>query len=474
MKTINKKLFFEDIKFHLTSKKFILIFLLLILSNLYAAIAFSTNATYIDSFITTFHIPFYMAFLFGIIFANSFMVVTDFDNNTSRIIRYKNKENYIKELIKTVFSNNCVVYIINLLMLIIFMNLFNGNGFEIHPYLEYNINNILYLVYTIIKIPFLILVITILNVLIYKFTNIIVALLFDSYIMISFFNNSINYINGLSDIKFNFANMMSVNFYPTFGYEISFFILYVSVLLVFSYIIFMLLNSKNKLSSKQNYMLINDFKDTVKNKKLIILNFAIITILCVLSKFILKIDGIKNIYYTFGSNISKENFNIIELSALIFNLLFYSIITLKLFIKDIKYNPEILFLRTNFNKWLSKKIINVLIITAIIRILSYIIVYLISLKGIAFILFISFLIKDILFMISFEVFIILIFSIIKVSYINIIIALFLLFLYLKFSFYNMVNTNIICYISIIFIIVILLSLFNKLIKDFKYKLFENI
>jgi hypothetical protein len=221
-------------------------------------------------------------------------------------------------------------------------------------------------------------------------------------------------------------------------------------------------------------MLINDFKDTVKNKKLIILNFAIITILCVLSKFILKIDRIKNIYYTFGSNISKENFNIIELSALIFNLLFYSIITLKLFIKDIKYNPEILFLRTNFNKWLSKKIINVLIITAIIRILSYIIVYLISLKGIAFILFISFLIKDILFMISFEVFIILIFSIIKVSYINIIIALFLLFLYLKFSFYNMVNTNIICYISIIFIIVILLSLFNKLIKDFKYKLFENI
>jgi lysylphosphatidylglycerol synthetase-like protein (DUF2156 family) len=125
LKTINKKLFFEDIKFHLTSKKFILIFLLLILSNLYAAIALSTNATYIDSFITTFHIPFYMAFLFGIIFANSFMVVTDFDNNTSRIIRYKNKENYIKELIKTVFSNNCVVYIINLLMLIIFMNLFD-------------------------------------------------------------------------------------------------------------------------------------------------------------------------------------------------------------------------------------------------------------------------------------------------------------------------------------------------------------
>lgn len=474
MKMTSRKILIEDIKFHISSKKFIFVFLILILLNLYAGIIISANATYIDSFITSFQMPYYLSFFFGIIFINSYIVITDFDSNNARIIRYKSKRVYIKELLKSVFWNNIVVYLISLLMLTIVVNLFNTNGFEIHNYYGYNVSNLVYFIYTILKIPFLILIMTLINTLVYKFANMIALLLFNAYIMISFFNNQVNHISTLSDLKFNLTNLMTPNIYNTFGYEAAFFMLYTSTVLLILYIIYVLVTKRKNTFIKQKYIMISDFKHILKKKKLLIAYFIIIAALYIFSNYVLKIKSIEKLYYIFGGNISNENFNIIKLSALIFNLLFYSILTIELFIKDIKYNPEILFLRTSFNKWLISKIKNIILITISIKIISYILIYFTSLWQFSLISLIMFAIKDILFIVSTDLIIILIFSLLKINYIYFIVGLLFILLYLMFSLYDIVSIHSIIYILIIILTIILLCSLNKVSKEFKYKLFEGL
>lgn len=70
---------------------------------------------------------FQMLFLFIILYS-SFQTYHNFDENSSYILRLEDKRNYLKQLIECSIKNNIITYIIQLGMIIIFLNfLYGGN-----------------------------------------------------------------------------------------------------------------------------------------------------------------------------------------------------------------------------------------------------------------------------------------------------------------------------------------------------------
>ena len=110
---------------------------------------------------------FIMVLLFLFLF-NAYNIITETSKNYSFLIRIKNYKEFISKIIKFIFISNLIIYLIVLFLLLIISVLRTGMNLQIDSYGIYNINNLVYLIFHIIRSYFILNMLVVILVSLYK------------------------------------------------------------------------------------------------------------------------------------------------------------------------------------------------------------------------------------------------------------------------------------------------------------------
>ncbi len=140
--------FFSELNFFVSSEKFLLTFLFIILNNIYGAMALIFAwYSYIDSLFSFFTGSYYLLILQLCIFISVNTTLSQFEKNGALIIRFKNHKEYLKELFRRVVRNTLFVFIVNLIVALLILNLVRFYNIGVGIIDGYNISNVLYLIF---------------------------------------------------------------------------------------------------------------------------------------------------------------------------------------------------------------------------------------------------------------------------------------------------------------------------------------
>lgn len=239
---------YEIYKQSLNTQKFLFIFLLSLILSIYGILAMAFGYDYITGFLNIIYGGIFIACLLLIILLNTINTYELFENNSFYIIRFSSKKKYLIELIKSICFSNLCVLMLNIIFILIGLNLFCMNeGISIMK--NYNIPNLLYLVYSIIKLVIITQLISIINVLLLKILNnkFIVITNILMYILIAGLPISLNgEISTIIQLPLFFGIYLRYQLYSSFIFEIVCFLLYSSILYVSIFILSKLVLKKMK------------------------------------------------------------------------------------------------------------------------------------------------------------------------------------------------------------------------------------
>lgn len=215
---------FSFFNYLVSTQRFKLTFILSVITTIFGvtSLGFETQYGYFDGFLMVLSNPFYMMALYMILFINTVHTVTMFDKNENYIIRCENIKKYIKQMIHKVLFNNTILYIILLLLLMIGLNFFCFGRFHIYVIEEYQIYNIIYLVFFLLRIYVIFLLMAALNVLLLKVLNdkgvILLNILFAIGIVV--IPTSGDVITSITKMPFFIGNFLTPHLFHSFLFEI--------------------------------------------------------------------------------------------------------------------------------------------------------------------------------------------------------------------------------------------------------------
>lgn len=212
----------------------------------------SLNIDYIQSFYYVLSNSFYIIILMMLLAINTINTINIFDQNLFYILRFESKKEYYKEILKNVFLSNLVFIIMNIAILIIMSNIIFGSTFSISNWQEYNITNIVYIIFYIIRAFIVMEIIMGLLFIIKKVLGKISILIYSILIFIPLILNNYNVIKDLSNIPLYPMNYIVGFTCTSFNLEVCSSIIYISILLLISIIAFNILvaNSKGVIDEK--------------------------------------------------------------------------------------------------------------------------------------------------------------------------------------------------------------------------------
>ena len=232
----NRYIFF-NISTVLTSKflQIFIIILLLIIGYFTSTLERQTN--YFEGLVNIFTYEQFLTlcYLPMVILGNLF-IINLFDKNLFYIIRFKNKKNYIKELLKNIIVLNTIIFIIVVIIIITFFNFFSNGDFIIEYINFYKTNSLIYFVYVLIKMYFLTILFSIITTLFFKLFNKNLSLFFSIIITISLFLCqfiSVFEVNNLLDIPLYFGiYFLNIIVYRSFAINIISFVIICLILII--------------------------------------------------------------------------------------------------------------------------------------------------------------------------------------------------------------------------------------------------
>ena len=132
----------------------------------------SDNTTYFESIVFgfTYHNFIIVCFLPMVIFSN-ILLLELFDSNNFYIIRFKNKKEYLKELLKNIVVSNSFLFLILLIIIFTFLNLFTPGNFSIKYIESFDCLNIYYAIFIVVKCYILMMLFSFVFTFIFKLTN---------------------------------------------------------------------------------------------------------------------------------------------------------------------------------------------------------------------------------------------------------------------------------------------------------------
>lgn len=231
-----------------STDRFKLIFFLIIILSLYGSIVLGiSNSNFIDSIFIPFSFPIFNIFMFALLFFNTLNTCSIFDKKFSfYIIRLKTKNNYIKEILKTTVFLNLFYFLIFFIFYFISLNIFKLGNFTIHPYSDYVVNNLIYVVFYLIRYVAISLLITMISALCYVNLKGKITMAINVIFLMGFMLTP-----TISEVRSGFTivpwNYFSNDLYSSFITEISFSILFIFVLELIIYIIYHLTLKNKKL-----------------------------------------------------------------------------------------------------------------------------------------------------------------------------------------------------------------------------------
>lgn len=245
----NFKLIHANIKHMLNEYRFKIIVLFIICFNLFGCIYIAIGKNYLDALFSTLSNPYYSLLLLSLTLVNTINTFDTFEKKDNYIIRFENREKYLKQLVINIFVSNSVLFIINLVVLLICLNLFIGSYFVIESWYNYNIPNLIYLMFYIIRIFIIIQIVSIINSLLLKLLNFKIVIILNCLIYGPFiFGNHISRtIDSLSKIKILINEYFLYNEYGGFLSEIVYSSIYIICLYGIATILFHF--TKNKMGN---------------------------------------------------------------------------------------------------------------------------------------------------------------------------------------------------------------------------------
>ena len=229
----NFKYRFELYKQSLNTQKFMLVFALSIIFAIYGVLALGFMDDYITGFVNVFTGSIYVAGVLLILLLNTSNLLSIFESNQFYIIRFKTRKEYLVELIKTVLFSNLCTLLLNVILVVIGLNIFNKYNSSV-TVMGYNMSPWIYIIYMIIKFIILSSIISIITVLLFKILNkkIVIVLNIILYIFIAATPYSATTINSIINIPLFIGTYFMKAAYSNFLFEILCFLLYSSVLII--------------------------------------------------------------------------------------------------------------------------------------------------------------------------------------------------------------------------------------------------
>lgn len=120
--------------------------------SLYNVMYLTVTYSYIGSILYFYSNALTMLIIITLFLINTINIIRVFDKNEIYIIRYKTKKQYFKNLVKNIFIKNTILFIINFIMLVLLILLFNNNGFVIDSIGSYEVSNLVYTGIHLVKI----------------------------------------------------------------------------------------------------------------------------------------------------------------------------------------------------------------------------------------------------------------------------------------------------------------------------------
>ncbi len=223
-------------------------FILMVILSFYGGYI-SMNMTYLNGFLTV--LTNKLFFTWGVLIP--FLIITlctyiFFHKSDFLILRFNNKKEYLKNMLLTIFFVNLFSYVVLIVLLIICLNIFpkkGGFGFVYNPNL--NCHNFIYLVFILFRLFCIIQLISIINALLCKLTNIkftimLNMILYASLILLVYF--TMVPISSVLSMPLYIGNYLIISMYSSFGLELLCTIIYFSILLVIIYFLYYINNKR--------------------------------------------------------------------------------------------------------------------------------------------------------------------------------------------------------------------------------------
>lgn len=181
-----------------------------------------------------------MVLLFLFLF-NAYNIITETSKNYSFLIRIKNYKEFISKIIKFIFISNLIIYLIVLFLLLIISVLRTGMNLQIDSYGIYNIDNLVYLIFHIIRSYFILNMLVVILVSLYKLVKEEIAVILSGILPISIVALtpfiSEKKITSVFKLPLYYGEYFIKNNYETFIFEICMSLLFISVLALISKIL---------------------------------------------------------------------------------------------------------------------------------------------------------------------------------------------------------------------------------------------
>lgn len=364
---------FEILNFITRKSKFKITIILSILLTFYGSFVLSAGIkNYFTAALCTFQFGTFNALFFLILFINTINVCSTFDKYDFYIIRLNNKKKYLNELIKIVTYSNIIVIGVIILSYFAMLNLVEFQYIFPSVYNGY-VNNIVYTFFYLVRYSIIAISISILSILSYvkigEKKTIIINIIFVAFFwFFSGYNEAI--VNSFSFLPWDYFKSIK---YGSFSLEINYSLWFILMLEIIIYLLCKMVNIKY--SKANHYMVLNDLEYLLREKyKEIVLLIIIPFLVLVIVNLELNSNGLEILKMTFGLNIKEENLNIINIVMFAFNLIIQLYLVLCLYAKDLKRGLDNLFLRISSTKWYLIKESLTLIITALLKIIQYLLV----------------------------------------------------------------------------------------------------
>lgn len=244
---VKNKYIIQNIKYLLLDYRFKLIVMFMLCFNFIGSIYFAYNNYYLEGFLAIFTNIYYVATFFALILFNTLNTYNMFEKNTYYIIRFDNRKEYLIQLIKNVLISNAIIFIINILVSFIFLNFFGGN-LIIQNYMNYNVSNILYVIFYIARFLILSSIISIINICLLKLIDSKIIIFVNAILWITFifYPYSQALINSIFNLPLMLCDYFRAKVYSNFFMESACSILYIIFLIIITTIIFNITKNRIK------------------------------------------------------------------------------------------------------------------------------------------------------------------------------------------------------------------------------------
>lgn len=225
----------------LQNTRFKVTIIILALLSFMAFGSITNKMTIVDGIYNILTWNFFIMILLFLFLFNAYNIITETSKNYSFLIRIKNYKEFISKIIKFIFISNLIIYLIVLFLLLIISVLRTGMNLQIDSYGIYNIDNLVYLIFHIIRSYFILNMLVVILVSLYKLVKEEIVVILSGILPISIVALtpfiSEKKITSVFKLPLYYGEYFIKNNYETFIFEICMSLLFISVLALISKIL---------------------------------------------------------------------------------------------------------------------------------------------------------------------------------------------------------------------------------------------